>query len=267
MAKYFIGDLQGCFVEFEQMLDLIDFSPSRDQLYLVGDLVARGGDSLATVNKIIELGDSVKTVLGNHDLHLLAVHAGFRQAKRADKLLSLLSSQVIDGYVEWLRHQPLVIHFANVVMVHAGWYPGWSLKQLMKHSARASKKLASDDYLDWLQIMYGNFPDTWSKQHDKADKFRFTINACTRMRYLTTDLALEFDAKMPIADAPKTLSPWFNQQTKEMKRYKIIFGHWASLLGKTGQDNLHALDTGCVWGNSMTCLRLDDNAKFSVNAV
>ncbi|WP_111980296.1 symmetrical bis(5'-nucleosyl)-tetraphosphatase [Algibacillus agarilyticus] len=264
MAQYFVGDIQGCYQPLMRLLDHVNFDPAVDILYPVGDLVARGDDSLAVAKLMLSLGQQAQPVLGNHDLHLMAIHSGLRHAKKNDKLAKLLESEIIDSYVNWLREQPLVKHIDDIVMVHAGWYPGWHLDTLLKRSKKASKKLQSKEYVSWLSCMYGNEPSEYHTGLDDIDMFRFTINACTRMRYLKPDLSLDLTAKMPTDDAPDHLKPWYNFQTLHMKNYHILFGHWASLLGVTGIDNVIALDTGCVWGNNMTMLEWQSKTYYAV---
>ncbi|AWB66892.1 hypothetical protein C2869_10800 [Saccharobesus litoralis] len=262
MASYFVGDIQGCYGSLCRLLEQVKFDPAQDILYPVGDLVARGEDSLSVAKLMLELGASVKPVLGNHDLHLLAVYSGLKKAKDSDKLQPLLTSHIIDDYCFWLRQQPLVIAWQDVVVSHAGWYPLWDKTTLLNNAQLVTRRLQCDDFVYWLELMYGNKPNHPSEVETEVGQFRFAVNALTRMRYLTKKTELELKAKMPVKDAPKTLKPWFKLQSAEMRKHTVIFGHWASLLGKTGQANLYALDTGSVWGNQMTMLRWQDKALF-----
>ncbi|NTS77451.1 symmetrical bis(5'-nucleosyl)-tetraphosphatase [Catenovulum sp. SM1970] len=270
MAHYFVGDIQGCYLELVQLLEQVNFDKSKDVLLPVGDLVARGSDSLSTAKLMLSLGDAVQPVLGNHDLHFIAVYHGLRKAKRKDYLDDLLAWSELDDYIEWLRKQPLVrtitMHEKLHVISHAGWYPAWSLSELLEQAKAAEKILAGKSYKKWLPTMYGDEPKVWSKKHNKEDAFRFTVSALTRMRYLDSNLALDFLEKNPPAQASSHLNPWFDYQNEEMKGHQIIFGHWASLLGQTQHANVIALDTGCVWGNDLTMYRLEDGKYFKVSS-
>lgn len=261
--RYFVGDIQGCYQPLQRLLEQVKFDPSQDILHPVGDLIARGPDSLAVAKLVLELGDAVQPVLGNHDLHLIAVYHQLHKAKKGDKLEALLQHSIISDFIEWLRRQPLMLQIDNVVCTHAGWHPALSLPQLANLAQLVQRKLSSVDYVSWLPLMYGNEPKCWTDNLSEVEQFRFATSVLTRMRYLTSDLSLNFTAKMPLADSPNDLQPWFASQTEEMKQYKIVFGHWASLLGETQFSNLYALDTGCVWGNQMTMWCMDNNQLLS----
>ncbi len=263
MPSYFVGDIQGCYQPLLKLLEQVAFDPEQDILYPVGDIVARGPESDKVARLMLDLGDAVKPVLGNHDLHLMAVYHGLKPAKKNDKLSALLKADFIDEYIAWLAKQPLVRQVGDVICLHAGWHPSWSLSTLLSQANLAQKKLASADRQYWLELMYGNEPNLWQEGLSELEQFKFTVNACTRMRYLNPDLSLDCKAKMSLDDAPLALVPWFDKQSSEMKKHRIIFGHWASLLGRVNHSNIYALDTGCVWGNEMTLFRLEGEQYFT----
>lgn len=264
MALYFVGDIQGCYRELRALLNQVAFSPDKDQLWLAGDLVARGPDSLKTLRYIKALGDSAKVVLGNHDLHLLAIHAGLKKAKPSDLLDELLAAPDLDDLMDWLAKQPLIqkLPDENVYMSHAGLPPVWSPEQAMEYAREASHKIASKQRQAWLATMYGEEPRHWSLAKSSNEKFRYTINALTRMRYCQLDLSLEFSCKLSVSQAPSHLKPWFAFANNQ-NNYTWMFGHWASLMGDCAAENSYALDTGCVWGGYLTLLRWPDKKIFT----
>ncbi|MFC3122201.1 symmetrical bis(5'-nucleosyl)-tetraphosphatase [Agaribacter flavus] len=266
MRNFVVGDIQGCYKGLKGLLKKANFNPSTDKLWAVGDLVARGPDSLSTLEYCRDLGDAFDSVLGNHDLHLIAVAHGIREAKPQDKLQSLLQSKHFDSLIDWLKCRPLALKPAKKTLItHAGLYPSWSIKEALKHSENVCSHLNSDDAPNFLKNMYGNKPDLWCKENTDADRKRFIVNAMTRMRYLRRDLSLEFDHKCHPRYSSKDLLPWFYfTNPKLTNKHRIIFGHWASLNGdvKLSKDHKHqlfALDTGYVWGNTLTLLCLENN--------
>ncbi len=263
MAIYFVGDIQGCFKELCALLSQVDFNPKKDQLWVAGDLVARGPDSLSVLRYIKSLGDSAKVVLGNHDLHLLAIHAGLKKAKPSDLLSELLIAEDVDELLNWLAQQPLVqkLPNENVYMSHAGLPPHWSAEQALKHAVVASAYIASPQRVKWLKVMYGEKPNQWTMAVTDIEKFRFTVNALTRMRYCQLDHSLEFSCKSALNESPDHIKPWF-ELTSLNKSYSWVFGHWAALMGECSTQNIHALDTGCVWGGYLTLLRWSDKKLF-----
>ncbi|GGW80762.1 symmetrical bis(5'-nucleosyl)-tetraphosphatase [Alteromonas halophila] len=263
-----VGDIQGCYSGLKKLLEKARFKPGRDKLYAVGDLVARGDDSLSTLEYLRDLGDAFHAVLGNHDLHLLAVSQGIRQAKSNDNLSQLLNSPQFDSLIDWLRQFPLACRLNDThTMVHAGLYPGWSISQLLAMSDELSARLRADDFNAMLETMYGNTPSHWDEQLDTVSRQRFIVNACTRMRFIGPDKSLEFATKSNPAQAPADLAPWFAVSNPSLKKEeKIVFGHWAALEGNTQDNQFIALDTGYVWGQTMTALRLEDNRLIQVAA-
>lgn len=268
MAIYFVGDIQGCYQELTTLLDRVSFDPSEDQLWPVGDLIARGPNSLETMRLLLSLGDSVKAVLGNHDLHFLATYHGIHKIKKNDKLEALFNAHDIDEIVSWLKAQPLVrkIEDHPVYMSHAGLPPQWTAEQALKQSDEASKLIQSEQSIEWLKKMYGNTPNNWEQAHTKEEKFRFTINALTRMRFCYPDGSLDFNCKSKPSSAPKELKPWFNLPNN-LANNKWLFGHWAALLGHCENQQCIALDTGCVWGHHMTMLKWPDSILITQQAM
>ncbi len=259
MALYAIGDLQGCYDPFRQLLDAIDFEPDRDTLWLTGDLVNRGPKSLKTLRFVKSLGDSVVTVLGNHDLHLLALsHGAVPLSGKFDTLAKTLSAPDIDELVEWLRHRPLA-HYSeeiDTLLVHAGTHPVWSVSKTLKRAAEVEAVLRSPKSGSLLAKMYGNRPSYWSGDHKGYGRLRFIINCLTRMRMLTPDMHLNMRATGAPWRAGKKRIAWFDFPENAWGDTRIAFGHW-SQLGLIVLPELVSLDTGCVWGRQLTAVRLD----------
>lgn len=269
---YVIGDIQGCFDGLRRALDKVKFDETNDKLLAVGDLVARGEDSLSTLRFLRSLGSQFSSVLGNHDLHLLAVVNGIRKAKKSDKLNPLLNASDLNELVDWLRQFPLAMKLdENSVMVHAGLYPKWSIDECVSLSNEVSNTLKSQDYAVFLSQMYGNKPDSWSDKLEGEQRLRFIVNACTRMRFVHTDGRLDFDNKShPSAvshSTNSTLKPWFEVENKKFSGdHRVVFGHWAALSGQTNSSQFIGLDTGYVWGQSMTLFNLHTSSLVSVSA-
>ena len=267
MSIYLVGDIQGCYSELQALLKQVSFDCESDQLYLAGDLVARGPDSLATLRLIKSLGQSAKVVLGNHDLHLLAVHAGLKTVKKQDRLDTLLAASDVDELMNWLAQQPLLqqIGTDNAYMSHAGIAPQWDLQQAKQQAKLAEQKLSSKNRKHWLSLMYGEKPNDWQQAKSEIEKFRYTINAFTRMRYCYTNQQLEFDHKLAPSSITKqkkiALRPWY-ELSSTLNDTTWVFGHWAALMGSCSHTNAYALDTGCVWGNHLTMLRWHDKKMF-----
>lgn len=259
MAVYAIGDIQGCYDPFRRLLDKIRFDPARDSLWLTGDLVNRGPKSLKTLRFVRDLGDPVITVLGNHDLHLLALEAGaVRPGKRFGSLDKTLRASDREELCEWLRHRPLA-HYdkqLDTLLVHAGTHPQWSVKKTLALAAEVEAALRGDKYVTLLGKMYGNTPAVWSDDLSGYKRLRFIINCLTRMRLVTSDFHLDFNFSGHPARARKNQQPWFDAPDPAWAGTRIIFGHW-SALGLVVLDDLISLDTGCVWGRQLTAVRLD----------
>lgn len=267
MTRYIVGDIQGCASELRQLLDKASFKPSYDELWCVGDIIARGPESLEALQLIRSLGSAARCVLGNHDLNLLAVLCGVRKANPADKLDAILalSEDEQRELIHWFCQQPLLRESYDLVMTHAGIYPWWSLTEAANYADEVSRQLreacADDNLASWLTEMYGNEPARWSDKLTGADRTRFIINAFTRMRFCHHDGRLDFSAKGgPETDHHSDLIPWF--ELAPITDKSLVFGHWAALEGQTGRDDVIGLDTGCVWGNEMTLLRWPDGRRY-----
>lgn len=253
---YLIGDVQGCCSALERLLQRLDFSPSRDRLWLLGDLVNRGPGSLSTLNTLIGLGSAATCLLGNHDLHLLAVHHGARLPGRGDTLDAILAAPNRDSLMDWLRHQPLAVFEAGWLMVHAGVVPQWRCEDVLALAGEVQDVLRSPDLPDFLRVMYGNRPARWSPVLQGNDRLRFTVNALTRLRFCTADGQMDFDTKDGAAAAPEGFMPWFDVPGRHTADTPVAFGHW-STLGLLDRPTLLGLDTGCVWGGRLTAARID----------
>ncbi len=259
MAVYAIGDVQGCYDPFRRLLDAIEFDPSNDTLWLTGDLVNRGPKSLKTLRYVKSLGNSVVTVLGNHDLHLLALEAGVvRYGKRFGSLQKLLNAPDVAELCDWLRHRPLA-HYdekLNTLLVHAGTHPDWSVKKTLTCAAEVEEALQKYDYPTLLGKMYGNTPNMWSNKLSGYKRLRFIINCLTRMRMLSADGHLDLNFSGSPWRARKGLKPWYENAAPAWAGTRVIFGHW-SALGLIVLPNVISLDTGCVWGRQLTAIRID----------
>ena len=270
MATYAIGDVQGCFDTLLDLLDAINFDKDCDRLWFVGDLVNRGTDSLAVLMFVIALGDRAITVLGNHDLHLLAVAEGFAKPKKADTLDAVLRSPDKPTLLAWLRRQPLMYHDSELQfsMLHAGLPPQWTVNEALIHASEINEVLSGNGYRAFLQTMYGNHPAAWSDDLQGDERLRFIVNCFTRMRYLDCHGALNFSAKGTPGQEENHLIPWFTFTRRKSRNDKIIFGHWSTLrLGNIQNftdHKVYPIDTGCLWGGDLTALRLDDEREFSV---
>ena len=259
MGVYAIGDLQGCYDPFRRLLDEIRFDPSKDTLWLTGDLVNRGPKSLKTIRFVKELGDSVVMVLGNHDLHLLALEAGMlRFGKRFGAMTKLLNAPDAGELCEWLRSKPLAHYDENLdtLLVHAGTLPSWTVEKTLARAAEVEAVLRGYDYAALLGKMYGNEPSLWSGNLTGYKRLRFIINCLTRMRVITTAGHLQLNFSGSPFSARKNLSPWFAMPHTAWGDTRIVFGHW-SALGLIVLPHLVSLDTGCLWGRQLTAVRLD----------
>ncbi|TRY30594.1 symmetrical bis(5'-nucleosyl)-tetraphosphatase [Aliiglaciecola sp. M165] len=266
MAQYVVGDIQGCYEGLRRLLDKVEFDRKYDKLWAVGDLVARGPDSLKTLVFLHGLGNAFDTVLGNHDLHFVAIQAGIKPAKRSDLLAPLLKSKKSDELAAWLRSKPLAHRLDKDTLIsHAGLYPQWSLKKAVKLSQEVQQQLVGENWLALISAMYGNSPREWDKTLQGFDRYRFIINAFTRMRFIHNQTTLEFETKSAPSAGSGALRPWFNvANTKLKKQQTVIFGHWATLMGQTLSSKFIGLDTGYVWGNSMTLFDLENRKKISI---
>jgi bis(5'-nucleosyl)-tetraphosphatase (symmetrical) len=264
MSLYFIGDLQGCHEPLQRLLQRIDFSPSRDTIYLLGDLVNRGPDSLAVLRTVMQLGDSAQSLLGNHDLHLLVVGYGLRQQHKGDTLDAILQAPDRDALLDWLRHRSMALQVQGWLLVHAGVLPQWTTARTLALAAEVEQALRSPNVLEFLSTMYGNAPAGWDDSLTGHDRLRVIVNALTRLRFCTPAGEMEFKAKGAAQTAPAGHLPWFDVPGRLTAATPIAFGHWSTvgLDVPAGQPFMRhktlALDTGCVWGSCLTAAKLQD---------
>lgn len=257
MAIYAIGDLQGCLDDLKALLDKIDFREDRDKLWFVGDLVNRGPRSLESLRFVKALGSRAQTVLGNHDLNLLAVAYAGRKPKRKDTLDDILAAPDREELLTWLRHQPLLVHSRkhDFTMVHAGLPPQWTLSEAKQRAREVEAVLQGKDYAHFLKAMYGDRPECWSESLTGLERLRFITNCFTRLRYCTADGRLDLEAKSPPGQQHPGLLPWFDVPGRRTAQEAIVFGHW-STLGEVDTPNVYGIDTGCVWGGTLSALRI-----------
>ena len=255
-----IGDLQGC---LDPLLRLLPQLPDDARLWLTGDLVNRGPRSLDSLRWAIAQGDRLATVLGNHDLHLLAVAAGIRRAHRSDTLDDILGAPDRDALLDWVRARPLAHFEDGWLMVHAGVPPQWSVERTLELADEVRRVLSGPRWIDFLREMYGNEPAAWSDSLRGNDRLRVIVNALTRIRFCTPDGRMDFTAKEGFGSAPDGYLPWFDVAGRASAGTPIVFGHWAAL-GLIDRADLLAIDTGCVWGRELTAVRLSDRVTRSV---
>ncbi|WP_431048277.1 symmetrical bis(5'-nucleosyl)-tetraphosphatase [Roseateles sp. L2-2] len=254
---YLIGDLQGCCDALARLLEKIDFSPSRDRLYLLGDLVNRGPDSLTTLRRLQSLGDAAQCLLGNHDLHLLATAAAVRAPHKGDTLDAILQAPDREALLEWMRRQRLAMRSQGWLMVHAGVVPQWDADQTLALAEEVHALLRGPELAEFLPQMYGNEPDRWKDELTGVPRLRFIINVLTRLRFCNAKGKLDFKTKEGLGTAPEGFMPWFEVPERRTAGHPIAFGHW-STLGLVQRPDLLALDTGCVWGGQLTAARVAD---------
>ncbi|MGZ0786423.1 symmetrical bis(5'-nucleosyl)-tetraphosphatase [Pseudomonas saponiphila] len=266
MATYAVGDLQGCLEPLQCLLAQVAFDPTRDRLWLVGDLVNRGPQSLETLRYLYSIRDSLVCVLGNHDLHLLAAWRNIERLKKSDTLREILEAPDREELLQWLRQQKLM-HYdeaRNVALVHAGIAPQWSLKKALKCAAEVEEALRDDNLFEpFLDGMYGNDPAKWDSDLKGVTRLRVITNYFTRMRFCTSEGKLDLKSKEGLDTAPAGYAPWFSHKERKTRDLKIIFGHWAALEGHSNQPGIFALDSGCVWGGSMTLLNVDSGVRLT----
>ncbi len=255
MAIYLIGDVQGCDEALGRLLERIDFSPSRDRLVVLGDLVNRGPASLAALRRLIALGGSGQCLLGNHDLHLLAVSQGVRKPHRSDTIGDILSAPDRVELLDWLRQRPLALMERGWLLVHAGVLPQWDAAEALRLAHEVETVLQAPDWGDFLHQMYGNQPARWADTLQGSDRLRVIVNAFTRLRFCTAEGEMEFETKDGAAAAPEGHFAWFDVPGRRTADTPVAFGHWSTLRG-VHQPDLLALDTGCVWGGCLTAARL-----------
>jgi len=265
MATYAVGDLQGCLDALQCLLKQVAFDPTQDRLWLVGDLVNRGPQSLETLRYLYSIRESVVCVLGNHDLHLLAAGRNIERLKKADTLREILEASDGPELLEWLRQQKLM-HYdeqRDMALVHAGIPPQWSLRKALKYAAEVEEALRDDNLIGpFLDGMYGNEPAKWDNDLKGVTRLRVITNYFTRMRFCTSEGKLDLKGKEGIDSAPPGYAPWFSHKERKTRGVKIVFGHWAALEGRCDEPGVFALDTGCVWGGAMTLLNVDTGTRL-----
>lgn len=264
MTDFAIGDIQGCYERLCRVLKMVDFQPGRDRLWVAGDLVNRGPESLATLRYIHSLGESARVVLGNHDLHLLAVAYGGHDLKSKDTLHDILEAPDCERLLDWLRHQHLALYdeSRDLFMAHAGLPHIWTVSQALACARELESVLSRPDFGDFLSQMYGNEPDRWDDSLTGLPRLRLITNYFTRMRFIARDGTLNLTLKDSAAKAPHGFRPWFEWPRADQAR--VIFGHWAALEGKTNSNRYVGLDTGCVWGGALTVMNLETREKVSL---
>ncbi len=260
MAIYAIGDIQGCYDDLLRLLEVINFNPHEDKLWFAGDLVNRGKKSLETLRFIKGLGDAAVCVLGNHDLHLLAIAYLHKKAKKKDTLNEILHASDKDELIDWLRKRPLFHYNNHYGLLHAGLPPQWTISQAKMMAASLENVLRADDYLEFFKVMYGNKPDLWSNKLEGVERLRFILNCFTRIRYCDAQGRLDFHDKGKPGTQQSHLQPWFSFKSRKNIDLKIIFGHW-STLGFYEDKYCCGIDTGCLWGGQLTALKLGETTK------
>ena len=263
MALYAIGDIQGCHAEFCGLLDLIGFSTREDRLWLVGDLVNRGPQSLAVLREVIALGDAASTVLGNHDFHLLTIASGHRRPHRGDTLDEILAAPDRDAMIEWLAQRPLVIRDESRLLVHAGLLPQWTPEQAVTLSHEVESALRGAERHAFLGALYGDEPAAWRDDLRGYDRLRVIVNACTRMRFCTADGRMALHEKRGPRHSPGGYRPWFAHDNRMSAGATIVCGHWSTLDLELA-PNVVMLDSGCLWGGTLTALRFPDRRVLQV---
>ncbi len=264
MPTYAIGDLQGCQPSLLPLLERIQSESADARLVFVGDMVNRGPKSLETLRTIRQLGSRATALLGNHDLHLLAVAHGIRKAHASDTLQDILQAADRDEWLDWVRKRPLAHLEQGCLMVHAGVLPQWTVQQTLDLAHEVECVLRGPDWIDFLRDMYGNQPAKWDDALTGTDRLRCIVNALTRIRYCTPDGAMELTNKEAFGPALAGFLPWFDMPHRRSSDTTIVFGHW-STLGLVLRPNLIGLDTGCVWGGKLTALRLEDRSVLQVD--
>ena len=266
MAMYLIGDVQGCDAPLQRLLDTIAFSPSRDTIYLLGDLVNRGPESDKVLRRLMAYGNSARCLLGNHDLHLLAVAHGVRTAQRKDTLDCILQAPDRTALLGWLQQQHLALDLQTPqtrwLMVHAGVLPQWSAEQTLALAAEVEAMLRGPQAPTFFQQMYGNTPAHWSDDLLGMERLRVVVNALTRLRFCSTGGVMEFATKEGAGTAPAGHMPWFDAPGRQTRNCTVAFGHW-STLGWLGRSDVFSLDSGCVWGGCLTALQISTGAEMA----
>jgi len=269
MSTYVVGDIQGCFEPFQHLLAQVRFNPDKDRLWSTGDLVNRGPQNLETLRWFYTHRDNVTVVLGNHDLHLMAVSASARKPSRSDNIQDIVEAPDREPLLQWLKCQPLVHHENKVTLVHAGIPPMWTIEDALAFANEVETVLQSEDAMAFFRAMYGNEPSAWNDDLSGMARLRVITNYLTRMRYCTPESELDLISKgpepIPGVLPGKEVAPWFRHPNRLAKDETILFGHWASLEGYSDDPNIIGLDTGCVWGRTLTFYELETGRRYSCN--
>jgi bis(5'-nucleosyl)-tetraphosphatase (symmetrical) len=263
MKTYAIGDVQGCFKSLCCLIDEIERDTPGARYLFAGDLVNRGPDSLQTLRFVRDLGDRAVSVLGNHDLHLLAIAAGARKKQPLDSLEAIFDAPDGDELIHWLRHRPMAYAEQDFLLVHAGVLPQWTRSQTLALANEVEVILQGENWVGFMGEMYGNEPARWDDDLTGIKRLRCIVNGLTRLRFCREDGEMEFETKEGLSEAPVGYIPWFDVPTRQTKKERVIFGHW-SALGLLLRPDVVALDTGCVWGRQLTAMRLEDRALYQV---
>ena len=258
--NYLIGDVQGCCDALDRLLEKIAFTPSRDHVYVLGDLVNRGPESLRTLRRLRELGTSATCLLGNHDLNLLAVAHGVRKQHKSDTIAEILDAPDRNEWLNWLRHRRMAVFEHGWLMAHAGVPPQWDRAQTLALAGEVEQLLRSDALAEFLPQMYGDEPARWDDALTGVPRARFIINALTRIRFVAADGTMDLITKDGADGAPPGFTPWFEAPQRRTANTPIAFGHWATL-GLINRPKLIALDTGCVWGRQLSAMRIDGGRR------
>jgi bis(5'-nucleosyl)-tetraphosphatase (symmetrical) len=262
LATYVIGDIHGCYDPLRRLLDRVDFDPTVDELWSVGDLVNRGPQSLEVLRFLQQLGSGCTVVLGNHDLHLLGAVLGSRPLRPKDTLDEVLRASDLPELVAWLRRRPIAHYDHGVLMVHAGVLPSWTLADTLRLAKEAQSFLNGDHAEEFFSTMSRNGPESFDESLQGWERARVVIDVLTRIRFCTLAGRLDLECSEGPEQAPAGMLPWFAHEERRTRGVPVLFGHWAALGGRTPGEHLYALDTGCVWGSSLTALRLEDRQRF-----
>jgi bis(5'-nucleosyl)-tetraphosphatase (symmetrical) len=257
MTKYFIGDVHGCYAELMKLLDVISYDSKKDSLYFAGDLVNKGPKSYETIKFIMDQPNA-DTVLGNHDLHLMALASGLLPKNKSHNLDDILKSRKCHDIIDWLRTRPLLIRENSNILVHAGIHPTWDIDMSIAYANEVETHLQSNNWQELIANMYGNTPNVWSENLTGWDRIRCLINIFTRMRFISTNYTLDFD-ETAATTINTNLKPWFQYPNMLNPKETVYFGHWASLKGNSGSKQFISIDGGCVWGNKLIAISFEDN--------
>ncbi len=265
MTTYVIGDVQGCHASLLKLLTELKFDSKYDRLWFAGDLVNRGSDSLSVLRFVQSLGTAAECVLGNHDLHLLAVYTGLRELSRKDTFNDILQAPDVDQLMSWLRHRPLLLKddSSQFILTHAGLHPSWTLPVAEAEAHYVESLLQSEQYADIFKFMYGDRPRKWKPGRGRKKRLRFAVNCFTRMRFCTRSAQLDFENKGPPGSPAKNLMPWFEVPGRCNQHLKTVFGHW-STVGDVKDKNVIPIDTGCVWGGELTAYALESELYYKI---